>query len=389
MGTVIREDVIQRASSYATYNWVVNTPNTRYKVYRAKGNPIMGVAYSYGNSENLSSFQSAISGGKIPRNWKANHTWENHFYYTGIDCALLVRDCWGANTQIIDSNCLKINISKIKSGDIVARTGDNRHVQITANQTFGYEAAGYGTNDSRQMVINSPLHSAGDGYTPFSPFPQFSDEDPLDGKIIDSIVSGVDISVTIYGRGHFTTENVSMFVDGIKETNTEIIIKSDTSVQFVAYDSTLNSWSGEVNIEVVARNDILGNGFIDKYNWQFTINRDSTPPKVISTSPQKGEEDVPVDITPITIKFSKPMDKIATKNAITIDPPVNCSTYWESSKKIYLTLDYDTLDYCEEYTITISDAAKDTFGIRLDGDGDGNAGGDCKIKFKTEDQIHV
>jgi hypothetical protein len=38
-GTVIREDVIQRASSYATYNWVVNTPNTRYKVYRAKGNP--------------------------------------------------------------------------------------------------------------------------------------------------------------------------------------------------------------------------------------------------------------------------------------------------------------------------------------------------------------
>jgi hypothetical protein len=178
-----------------------------------------------------------------------------------------------------------VGVTQAKPGDIWIGPGH------TFLQAYGGQV--YEANSGANIVqYNSNAHS---DYVKYSIFPQFDNEKPTDGEIIDSTVSGVDISVYIYGRGDFTTSNVSMFVNGIKETNTEIIIKSDTSVQFVAYDSTLNSWSGEVNVEVTARNDIVGNGYIDKYNWQFTINRDSTPPKVISTSPQKGEEDVPID----------------------------------------------------------------------------------------------
>jgi hypothetical protein len=156
-------------------------------------------------------------------------------------------------------------------------------------------------------------------YIAHSPFPQFDYERPVDGAVVDSSMKLDSISVMIYGKGNFTTSNVSMTINGQIESNTKVKIISDTSVQFVSYDSTyFDSLSGEVNVEVTARNDILGQGFIDKYNWQFTINKDSTPPRVISTSPQKGEEDVPVDINPITIKFSKSMDTIATESALTI-----------------------------------------------------------------------
>jgi hypothetical protein len=252
-GAVTRNDVIYRASAYSTYNWVVKKPNPRYTVYRFPGSPITGVAYSWGGKESISIFQSWINIGKIPRNWEGNT--QPVSKYAGIDCSGLVRNCWRINKDGIKpltDACIGINKNKIKSGDILAKVGT--HVVIVINKNYCYEAVGYTetTNTNYQRVRKTVLSIR--PYPPFSPFPQFSDEYPADGAVVDSSMKLDSISVMICGKGNFTTSNVSMFVNGIKETNTEIIIKSDTSVQFIAYDSTyFDSLSGEVNVEVVAR----------------------------------------------------------------------------------------------------------------------------------------
>jgi hypothetical protein len=116
----------------------------------------------------------------MPRNWEGNNSGHS---YTGIDCSGLVQYCWGIGIEGIDPvvlKCVKINGPNLKSGDVVAKQGKDAHIQITANNTFGYESVGWSKTEDiyHQMVISSPLHS---GYTPFSPFPQFDYERPVEG----------------------------------------------------------------------------------------------------------------------------------------------------------------------------------------------------------------
>jgi len=75
------------------------------------------------------------------------------------------------------------------------------------------------------------------------------------------------------------------------------------------------------------------------------------------------------------------MDHTSTENAISAS--FSYTPSWVDEKTVNLTL-LDTLDYLTEYTVTISDAATDTSGIKLDGNGDGEAGGDYEFSFTTE-----
>jgi len=138
-GAVIRNDVIYKASAYATYNWVVNTPNPRYWIYRKSGLPVTGVAYSWGGKESIYSFENNIYTGIMPRNWQGNNSGHS---YTGVDCSGLVENCWGIGVEGISplmQNCIKINMNKIKSGDIVAiLEPEEKHVQIAINRSYCY-----------------------------------------------------------------------------------------------------------------------------------------------------------------------------------------------------------------------------------------------------------
>jgi hypothetical protein len=178
----------------------------------------------------------------MPRNWEGNNSGHS---YTGIDCSGLVQYCWGIGIEGIvplTDACIKINNNKIKSGDILA-DASVPHVVIAINNNSCYEAVGWGKstdtliiNKDHQMVRKSAT-TGYSSYPPFSPFPQFDKESPADGAVIDSSMKLDSISVMIYGKGDFTTSNVSMTINGQIESNTKVKIKNDTSVLFVSYDS--------------------------------------------------------------------------------------------------------------------------------------------------------
>jgi hypothetical protein len=118
---------------------------------------------------------------------------------------------------------------------------------------------------------------------------------------------------------------------------------------------------------------------MDEYSWKFSVN--PAPPVVTYTDPSDGSRDIPVDKNPITITFSEPMDEATTTPAV--HPPFDCSKNWSSETVLEIIPD-DTLDYCEEYTITVTDAATDTSGVHLDGDKNGKAGGNYPFTFTIE-----
>jgi hypothetical protein len=92
-------------------------------------------------------------------------------------------------------------------------------------------------------------------------------------------------------------------------------------------------------------------------------------------------EDIPVDVSKFYFTFSKPMDEATTTPAVSAD--FGFTTSWDGYETIELNLT-DNLEYCKKYTVTISGDATDTFGVHLDGNEDGEPGGDYEFTFTTE-----
>jgi len=105
-------------------------------------------------------------------------------------------------------------------------------------------------------------------------------------------------------------------------------------------------------------------------------------PRVTRTYPEAHQEDVPPDTT-IWIEFNKRMDTTSVENAVLFHPHAVFQTGWEDSSRLLLLEPELDLDYCSQYTITISDSARDQQGRRLDGDGDGEPGGEFRLSFHT------
>jgi len=200
LGTVVcRDAIISEAATYANYTWVVNTPNPRYKIYRTKGKPITGEAYSYGDKDTRPTFQSNIDAGVMPRNWEGHSA----VGYTGIDCSGLVSKCWRTSvtgvSNLVSRTLQLANKDYLKPGDVLATTG---HIQIYAGNGSVYESTGWDDTEDiiHQKVIYGPANF---GYDYYSIFPQFSNPQPPDGA--ENVSLSVDISVEIavnatYGR---------------------------------------------------------------------------------------------------------------------------------------------------------------------------------------------
>ncbi|MCK4529355.1 Ig-like domain-containing protein, partial [candidate division WOR-3 bacterium] len=90
---------------------------------------------------------------------------------------------------------------------------------------------------------------------------------------------------------------------------------------------------------------------------------ETPPPRVLSTSPGKGAQGVLIDINQISITFSKAMDQPVTQGAVTAS--FNCSKSWSGNRTLNLQ-PTGFLDYCEEYTVSVSAQAQDTSGIHLE-----------------------
>lgn len=99
-----------------------------------------------------------------------------------------------------------------------------------------------------------------------------------------------------------------------------------------------------------------------------------------STSPADADSSFPA-WDPITITFTRPMDTTLTKAAISITPEIPLIFTWSSTRVLNITS--DSLDYLNEYTITIAGTAQDAHGYLLDGNNDGTAGDGYTFTFKT------
>lgn len=111
---------------------------------------------------------------------------------------------------------------------------------------------------------------------------------------------------------------------------------------------------------------------------------DARPPFVDSTIPADSSEEIAV-LDHIEIQFSRRMNAATIDSALSIMPAVEYSLSWLSSNR-RLRIIPDTLAFETEYSITITPQAEDLFEHPLDGNKDGESGGDFTFSFKTEPQ---
>jgi hypothetical protein len=355
-------------------------------------------AYVYGGDDSESGFLGRINRGTCPggrnmSNPERSTTWlyKNGYWpsasLAGIDCSAFVSECWKVsrtNTEGLANLSLVLSSKDdLKPGDILDIPRE--HVILVLTQAQNSKVSTMESKSPGITFTSGRPFSNVSRYTPYSIFPQFSDESPEDGELVDLPEgdSTIDISLTIKASGDIDLSGVRMFIrkDGEPEENIGDISlddKGDDTWELKKEDFDVSE-GGNFTVKVIARNDIADNGYKDEYEWEFTV--DPAPPIVKSTDPSKDSRDVPVDKSPITINFSKPMDVIATADAA--QTPFACSKVWAGDQELQLRPEGD-LDYCKEYTITVSDAAMDTAGVRLDGNNDGDAGDNYEFTFTTE-----
>ena len=96
----------------------------------------------------------------------------------------------------------------------------------------------------------------------------------------------------------------------------------------------------------------------------------------------------PVDaLTPgdeLELTFSRIPDPDSFEDAVSFDPEADFTLEWEDDFTLIITT--DSLDFEQEYTLTIRDIVVDKFnGNALDGDGDGEPGGDYVLTITTSE----
>jgi len=92
---------------------------------------------------------------------------------------------------------------------------------------------------------------------------------------------------------------------------------------------------------------------------------------------------IPIDCGRVWIIFSRPMNRASVEGAVSMEPSVAWTANWLDDKTVVFNFS-EYLDYCETYMVTITDDAMDITGKRLDGDEDGEPGGDYTFSFTTE-----
>ena len=300
-------------------------------------------------------------------------------HIAGIDCAGFVLRCWGFSTYItyeqLLNNSLKIEESRLKKGDLMRWPG--WHIVLYYSGTHPncivYESqASSGTGVPYPGVSLSPERNF-DNYYACSIFPQFSDAQPPPGSYNPE--QEIDLSLTIWAKGEVSSDHIYLVIDGESVTGFTLDPVTDTT-WILSYHKDFED-SGAHIVEVTADNYAFGSGhyYRDEYHWGFYTG--VTPPVVISTTPGRGASKVLLDIDPIIVLFSKPMDhsSISSISGYTIT--------WSGEDKMFLH-PTEYFEYCDEVTITIPGTMKDTSGIKLDGDEDGEPGGDYIFTFSTE-----
>jgi len=157
------------------------------------------------------------------------------------------------NTTTLQNIALRINYKDLKPGDILDYPGV--HVVLYSDgHTIGHWNI-YEATPPKVRYHTFPYYYL--NYTPYSIFPQFSDESPANGEVVEDSQT-VNISLTIKASGNIASDGVSMSVNGVEVSNLILQSQKDNTwtLKSPNYDV---SKGGRYNVHVTVRNDIAGN----------------------------------------------------------------------------------------------------------------------------------
>ena len=284
VATVItRDGMISTASQYVPIScWTPVVDSTAevsptwHSWYKTKANggypPYDKLAYCWGGFDTPSGFKSRVENKTSPVPAGGYNTSNYSYprpYIAGIDCSGFVLRCWGISTyttyqQLIDYS-LQIDKTALKKGDLLRKTG---HSVLYMSGSFPgkcniYESqADSSTGAHYPGVVHHSRHISEDDYTSRSIFPQFSQESPANGEVVEHAQTK-DISVTIAAKGNIVRNGVSMGINGKQVSN--LILEHPTDTTWKVRAPNFDVSEGRAfNVVVNARNDVA-RSWSDKY----------------------------------------------------------------------------------------------------------------------------
>jgi hypothetical protein len=220
-----RDDMIAIANQYipSINAWTPVVDKTKlsdkwqswYKTEKNGGNPPYDkMAYCWSGFDTPSDLKNKAEREKNPLPAGGYNTDQFGYcrdYIAGIDCSGFVIRCWGLSVykdyqSSLLNYALEIDEEDLKVGDLLRKSGHSiLYVSGTYPNCNIFESqADRSTGAPFPGVVHHTRNVAQQGgvYTPYSIFPQFSDESPADGEVVD-LPEGettIDIFLTLKGR---------------------------------------------------------------------------------------------------------------------------------------------------------------------------------------------
>ncbi|TVQ14391.1 MAG: T9SS C-terminal target domain-containing protein [Balneolaceae bacterium] len=110
----------------------------------------------------------------------------------------------------------------------------------------------------------------------------------------------------------------------------------------------------------------------------------SVPPFITATTPEDGFSGLVPVRENVIITFSRPMDRASVEAAFSITPAAEVELAWLSDSQLRIST--RSLDFETSYSITIAETAKDQHEHTLDGNRDGEMGGEYQLAFTTSER---
>ena len=188
-------------------------------------------------------------------------------------------------------------------------------------------------------------------------------QEPINGSIIqsDEYLYTTDTYNSLfhqYSNNEQELKNGFYWFEGLSDSTYEIIVSAPGYYSDTAQVSILDTFITFHDVELLS----------------------SQPPIVVETVPVEGDSLFPA-WEPIEIHFSRPMDTVSVLASVVFSPSTNFEGYWYDDQTLILTS--DSLLFETDYILTIFDEAHDVYGHSMDGDQNGESGGDFQLHFRT------
>jgi len=188
-------------------------------------------------------------------------------------------------------------------------------------------------------------------------------QEPINGSIIqsDEYLYTTDTYNSLfhqYSNNEQELKNGFYWFEGLSDSTYEIIVSAPGYYSDTAQVSILDTFITFHDVELLS----------------------SQPPIVVETVPVEGDSLFPA-WEPIEIHFSRPMDTVSVLASVVFSPSTNFEGYWYDDQTLILTS--DSLLFETDYILTIFDEAHDVYGHSIDGDQNGESGGDFQLHFRT------